>query len=82
MGSIPAYKAPETGHLTDQMLADFESAGVLILEDYVPTSECRRLRGRVLELIEAFDPQSVRRIGRATRLNSSHVRTSRMPSSA
>lgn len=67
MGSIPAYKAPETGHLTDQMLADFESAGVLILEDYVPTSECRRLRGRVLELIEAFDPQSVRSVFSSTR---------------
>lgn len=67
MDSIPTYKAPESGRLTGQMLADFEAAGVLILEDYVPIDECKRLRDRVQVLIGQFDPQSVSTIFSTTK---------------
>ena len=33
--SIPVYKAPAGGSLNDDMLRDYETAGVLVLEDFV-----------------------------------------------
>jgi len=60
--AIPTFRAPDSGHLTVEMLSDYEAAGVLVLEDFVAVDECRRLRQRVLELVEAFDPGSVRSI--------------------
>jgi phytanoyl-CoA hydroxylase len=44
------------------MSSAFESAGVLILEDFVSVDECQLLRERTLELINEFEPQSVRSI--------------------
>jgi len=41
------------------MLSAFEAAGMLILEDFVPVDDCRRLKARTLELIDGFEPQSV-----------------------
>ena len=40
LDDIPAYKAPPGGRLDDAMLSDFGSAGVLILEDFVPVEAC------------------------------------------
>jgi len=44
------------------MVSSFNSAGVLVLEDFVSTEECHRLRERTLDLIDAFDPQSVKSV--------------------
>ena len=60
--SIPVFKAPGSGCLTSQMMSDYAAAGVLILENYVAVDDCRRLRERALELVDEFDPQSVRSI--------------------
>ena len=60
--SIPTYQAPDSGRLTAEMSSAFESAGVLILEDFVSVDECRLLRERTLDLIDEFEPQSVRSI--------------------
>jgi len=62
LDAIPTYKAPPGGELTPGMCADYESAGVLILEDFVPTEACRALRARALQLVEAFDPAAVRHV--------------------
>lgn len=61
-GSIPVSRAADGAGLSARQLADFEAAGVLVLEDFVATSECRRLRERALQLVDAFDPGSVRSI--------------------
>ena len=61
LDSIPTYKAPRGGKLSAEMLADYRAAGVLILEDFVPVEACKRLRERALQLVEAFDPETVRR---------------------
>lgn len=59
---IPVSKATSTGALTAQQLQDFESAGVIVLPDYVPLSECVKLRERTRALIADFDPGSARSV--------------------
>ena len=53
---LPAHAAPSGGCLTDDMVAAFRDAGVLILEDFVPAAACERLREQALSLVDAFDP--------------------------
>jgi len=65
--SIPAYEAPPDGGLTDDMVAAFKTAGVIIVEDFVSLRDCNRLRERAHELVEAFDPESVRSVFSTTK---------------
>ena len=62
MHELPRYAAPADGHLTDAMLADYEAAGVLVLEGFGAPEACGRLRARVSELVAAFDPGDVRHV--------------------
>jgi phytanoyl-CoA hydroxylase len=59
---IPAYAAPAGGQLSDEMLADYRAAGVLVLRDFVSVDACDALRARAAELVDAFDPQEVRSV--------------------
>jgi len=65
--SIPVYTAPAERGLSEEMLVDYRSAGVLVLEEFVPVDACRRLRARALQLVEEFDPQSVRHVFSTTK---------------
>ncbi len=60
--ALPRYPAPADGRLSDAMLADFHATGVLVLEGFVPVERCQALRRRALELVDAFDPASVRSV--------------------
>jgi len=62
MNSLPTYRAPEGGRLTDAMVRAFNDAGVLILEDFVDPVACDELRARTLELVESFDPADYRSV--------------------
>lgn len=62
ISALPRYTAPVDGYLTDEMLAAYRMAGVLILEDFVSTSQCAELRDRALQLVAHFDPASVRSV--------------------
>ncbi len=44
------------------MLADFEEHGVLILRDFVSLEACKALRQRMQEMVDAFDPGTVRSV--------------------
>ena len=84
--------------LSSEQLLQFDRDGFLILNHFVETRACDRLRQRAGELVQGFDPGNLRSIfstreqnrlsddyfldRKSTRLNSSHVVTSRMPSSA
>ena len=57
--SLPVFDAPHEGALSDEMIAAYNDAGVLILRDFVDTGACAALRQRMLELIDAFDPATV-----------------------
>ena len=59
---IPSYSAPAGGRLSDEMLADFKNAGVLVLRDFVSLEACDALRARAAELVAAFDPEEVRSV--------------------
>jgi len=59
---IPSYSAPAGGRLSDEMLADFRNAGVLVLRDFVSLEACNALRARAAELLAAFDPEEVRSV--------------------
>jgi phytanoyl-CoA hydroxylase len=56
---IPEFEAMAGGRLDDAMLAAFREAGFIVLRDFVSREECRRLRRRALELVDAFDPRDV-----------------------
>lgn len=62
MDKLPAFKAPESGELNDEMLASFDEAGVLILNDFVSVDACKRLGERAAELVEAFEPDEVKSV--------------------
>ncbi|MGI9237023.1 MAG: phytanoyl-CoA dioxygenase family protein [Woeseiaceae bacterium] len=59
---LQRFSAPGNGCLTKAMIDAFGRDGVIILEDFVSDSECLRLRSRMLQLVDEFDPQSVRSI--------------------
>ena len=65
--AIPTFRSPMGGQLTPDMLAGYHDAGVVILQDFVAVDECRRLRQRALQLVDAFDPQGVRHVFSTTR---------------
>ena len=44
------------------MLADYQEAGVLILQDFVSQDACSALRQRMQEMVDEFDPGSVRTV--------------------
>jgi len=44
------------------MSTAFGSAGVLVLEDFISSGECRRLKARALKLVDKFDPSTVRSV--------------------
>ena len=62
-----SFAAPQDGRLSQDMIDAFEHDGVIVLRDFVPVSECRRLRDRALELVDNFDPESVRSIFSTTK---------------
>ncbi|MEM1176483.1 MAG: phytanoyl-CoA dioxygenase family protein [Pseudomonadota bacterium] len=62
METLPVFDAPEGGQLSDAMLAAYDEAGVIILRNFVDPDTCDRLRARALELVDDFDPQSVRHV--------------------
>ena len=60
--ALPSFTAPERGRLTPEMLAAYEDAGVIIVEDFVGVDDCDALRQRALQLVEAFDPAEVQSV--------------------
>ena len=64
---IPSYDAPPGGRLTDDMVAAYRAAGVIVLRGFVAKDECARLRRRALELVDAFNPTEVRSIFSTTK---------------
>lgn len=61
-GAIPVSRVADGAGLSAEQLAEFDAAGVLVLEDFVAESDCRHLRERALRLVDAFDPRSVRSV--------------------
>ena len=59
---INSFAVPDGGHLTPDMIESFRADGVIVLQDFVSESACRQLRQRTIELIDEFDPSSVRSI--------------------
>ena len=60
--SLPTHASPAKGVLSAEMCAEFEESGVIVLRDFVSTDACAALRQRALELIDEFDPSSVRSV--------------------
>lgn len=76
---LESFAAPQDGRLSQDMLDAFERDGVIVLRDFVPVSACERLRNRALELVDEFDPESVRSIfstTKQTQLNDDYFNTS------
>lgn len=59
---LPSYEATSDGLLTSDMLADYRKVGFLVLRNFVSVDSCDKLRVRISELIEEFDPSSVRSV--------------------
>ena len=63
---LPSFRAPQGGCLTQEMLDAYDTAGVILLRDFVPVDRCEALRARALELVEQFDPAQVKSIFSST----------------
>jgi phytanoyl-CoA hydroxylase len=59
---LPRFAAPADGQLSAGMRAAYDTAGVVILEHFVAPDACRRLVARIRELVEAFDPRTVKSV--------------------
>ena len=59
---IPSFPAPPGGRITQDMVAAFREAGVLVLRDFADIARCDELRQRALELVDAFNPSTVRSV--------------------
>jgi phytanoyl-CoA hydroxylase len=64
---LESFAATQDGRLSQDMVDAFERDGVIVLHDFVPVSACKRLRERALELVDEFDPESVRSIFSTTK---------------
>jgi len=62
VASIPIFEAPPGGNLTGEMIAGYRDAGVLVLRNFVSRDACARLQQRARELVDAFDPATVRSV--------------------
>lgn len=52
---IPRFNASAFGGLTKEMIAAYNTDGVLVLDGLVPNNMCDRLRTRMDEMIDGFD---------------------------
>ena len=64
---LPRFDAPGDGRLTAPMLRAYGAAGVLVLENFVNPADCRKLRDRAMELVDGFDPATVRHVFSTTK---------------
>ncbi len=62
LAEIPVFTAPTGGRLSDEMLAAYREAGVIVLHDFVSRDACDELRARALELVAEFDPAEVKSV--------------------
>jgi phytanoyl-CoA hydroxylase len=60
--SLPIYDAPAGGALSPEMVSAYHDTGVLILRNFASADACAALQQRARELIEEFDPTSVRSV--------------------
>lgn len=67
LDAIPEFEAPPGGHLTEEMVAAYRRAGVLVLRNFVTIEACKALRQRANELVAAFDPAEVRSVFSTTK---------------
>ena len=59
---LPIFPAPSGGDLSDEMLDAYHEAGVLVLKDFVSIESCERLQARAAQLVDEFDPESVKTV--------------------
>ena len=64
---LKVFAAPEGGRLSETMLEAWRNDGVIVLRDFVPVSAVEALRQRTHELIDDFDPHSVRTVFSTTK---------------
>jgi phytanoyl-CoA hydroxylase len=62
MKSAERFAAPPDGHLDEAMRAAWQRDGFLVLENFKSAGQLLQLRRRIDELVEDFDPESVRTI--------------------
>jgi phytanoyl-CoA hydroxylase len=67
LDTIPSYDAPSGGCLTEEMVAAYRQAGVLVLRHFVSMEACRGLQRRASELVAEFDPSEVRSVFSTTK---------------
>ncbi|MGI9233470.1 MAG: phytanoyl-CoA dioxygenase family protein [Woeseiaceae bacterium] len=60
--TIPTSSVADHAGLSTEQIADFRAAGVLVLEDFVPVIECEGLREQAMNLVDEFEPSSIRSI--------------------
>lgn len=60
--TIQHFSTPQNGRLSQAAIEAFERDGVVILPDFVPRVDCRRLQDQALALVNDFDASEVQHI--------------------
>ncbi|MCJ9429414.1 phytanoyl-CoA dioxygenase family protein [Kordiimonas marina] len=63
---IPRFDARDFTGITDAMREAFDRDGVLVLDGLITPEDCDRLRARMDEMVEAFDPEEHRSVFSST----------------
>lgn len=58
----PRFHAPADGRPTPAMAAAYRDTGFLVIEGFASAEACDRLSARIDELVDGFDPESVRSV--------------------
>jgi len=67
LDAIPTFDAPQGGQLTEEMVASYRRAGVLVLRNFVSVGTCKALQRQANELVAGFDPAEVRSVFSTTK---------------
>jgi phytanoyl-CoA hydroxylase len=67
LDTIPTFDAPPGGQLTEEMVAAYRRAGVLVLRNFVTIEACKALQQQANELVAEFDPAQVRSVFSTTK---------------
>ncbi len=62
MKVVPRYQADKNGRLSAEALQSWSQDGCLMIEDFVPAESCDQLQQAIDDLVDQFEPESVKTV--------------------
>jgi phytanoyl-CoA hydroxylase len=62
MKVVPRYQVDENGRLAAEALHSWPQDGCLVIEHFVPAESCDQLQQAIDDLVDQFEPESVKTV--------------------